>query len=63
MGYDEEFKKQILDAFFESGQSLIRFAVDYGMSKNTLHKWAREDPRYVVVKKKAVWRRYPPEYT
>lgn len=53
MGYSEEFKKEILDAFFESGQSMRCFSSDYGMSPGTLHLWAREDPRYVVVKKKS----------
>ena len=62
MGYSEEFKKDILGAFFQSGQSIRSFAADYGMSPNTLHLWAREDHRYVAVKKKAPWRQYSPEY-
>ena len=62
MGYSSDFKMEILDAFFESGSSLRKFADEYGMSKNTLYLWAREDPRYVVVHEKAPWRKYPPEY-
>jgi hypothetical protein len=32
------------------------------MNKGALYLWAQNDPRYVVVKKNAVWRRYSPEY-
>jgi len=49
MSYSNEFKMEILNAFFESKSSLRKFAEDYGMSKNTLYLWAREDPRYVAV--------------
>ena len=62
MGYSNDFKKEILDAFFESKSSLRKFAAEYGMSKNTLYLWAREDSRYVVVHENAPWRKYPPEY-
>jgi len=62
MPYSEDFRKELLDAFFDSGQSIRRFAIDYGMNKNTLYAWAKVDPRYVVVKKSASWRRYTPEY-
>jgi len=62
MGYDEKFKKEILDAFFESKDSLRKFANNYGMSRNTLYRWAQDDPRYEVVHKKAVWRKYTPEF-
>ena len=62
MGYSNDFKKEILDVFFESKSSLRKFAAEYGISKNTLYLWAREDSRYVVVHEKASWRKYPPEY-
>jgi len=62
MVYSSEFKMEIVDAFFESNLSLRKFAAEYGMSKNTLHLWARDDVRYQVVKKQASWRRYPPEF-
>ncbi len=62
MGYSKEFKAEILDTFFESKQSLRKFANDYGMSRNTLYLWAREDPRYEAVHAKTPWRKYSPEY-
>lgn len=62
MGYSKEFKTEILDAFFESKQSLRKFADDYGMSRNTLYLWAKGDPRYEAVHAKAPWRKYSPEF-
>jgi len=62
MGYDAEFRQEILEVFFDSGLSFRKFASDYGMSKNTLYRWAQEDPRYESVRKKTHWRKYSPEY-